>query len=273
MKDLGGSLTVVGSGIQVVRDMTIGAKMAIERADIVLAVLTTPVAELYIKKLNQNIESLMDCYEEGVHRSIAYNRMIKRILSYVRDGLNVCAVFYGHPGIFAYPSHESIRQALKEGYSARMLPGISAEDCLFADLNIDPATNGCQSFEATDFLVFKRRIDPSSLLILWQIGMTGFFNYTKSNYSYNKIKNKGFKVLVEALRKYYDDDHETIIYEASSFPIGNPIIQHISLAKIPDARITAISTLCIPPTKKKLPDKNILNDLDLHIGKYSISNS
>jgi len=31
-----------------------------------------------------------------------------------------------------------------------MLPGISAEDCLVADLGIDPASSGCQSYEAND---------------------------------------------------------------------------------------------------------------------------
>jgi len=34
-----------------------------------------------------------------------------------------------------------------------MLPGISAEDCLFADIGVDPGIYGCQSFEATDLFV------------------------------------------------------------------------------------------------------------------------
>jgi len=38
-----------------------------------------------------------------------------------------------------------------------MLPGISAEECLFADRGIDPAQTGACSFEATDFLVHHRQ--------------------------------------------------------------------------------------------------------------------
>ena len=34
-----------------------------------------------------------------------------------------------------------------------MLPGISAEDCLLADLGVDSAHNGLQSLEATDLLI------------------------------------------------------------------------------------------------------------------------
>jgi precorrin-6B methylase 1 len=85
----------------------------------------------------------------GEPHNYAYDRMVERILSYVRRGLNVCVVFYGHPGVFVHPGHESIRRARIEGFSACILPGISAEDCLFAELGIDPSKNG-QSFEATE---------------------------------------------------------------------------------------------------------------------------
>ena len=50
----------------------------------------------------------------------------------------------------------------REGFNAQMLAGISAEDCLFADLGLDPGKNGCQSFEATDFLIRRRQFEPTS---------------------------------------------------------------------------------------------------------------
>ena len=130
-------------------------------------------ADIWKKKLNINSESLHDCYIHGEPRNYAYDRMVERILSYVSRGLNVCVVFYGHPGVFVHPGHESIRRVRMEGFPACMLPGISAEDCLFAELGIDPSKNGCQSFEATDFLVYKRKFDNRSSLILWQIGAIG----------------------------------------------------------------------------------------------------
>src|SRR5216683_1496595 len=106
-------------------------------------------------------------------RMYAYNATVEHILGCVRTGDKTVGAFYGHPGVFVYPSHEAIRRARSEGYSAKMLPGISAEDCLFADLGIDPAVCGCQTFEATDFLLHGRRIDPSSSVVLWQIGVVG----------------------------------------------------------------------------------------------------
>ena len=82
-------------------------------------------------------------------------------------GHRIVAAFYGHPGVFTYPTDESIRRARAEGYHARMLAGISAEDCLIADLGVDPARNGCQSYEATDFLLNSRTIDALAQFILW----------------------------------------------------------------------------------------------------------
>ena len=43
---------------------------------------------------------------------------------------------------------------------------MSAEDCLFADLGLDPAVVGCAQYEATDLLIYGRRPDPSAALIV-----------------------------------------------------------------------------------------------------------
>ena len=65
--------------------------------------------------------------------------MAEAILEPVRAGKRVCAAFYGHPGVFVLPSHDAISRARAEGFEATMLPGVSAEDCLVADLGVDPA--------------------------------------------------------------------------------------------------------------------------------------
>jgi hypothetical protein len=85
----------------------------------------------------------------------------------------VCGVFYGHPGVFSQAPHRAIEQARREGFQAHMEPGISAEDCLYADLGIDPGNVGCQHYEASQFMFYRRVVDPSAYLILWQIGIAG----------------------------------------------------------------------------------------------------
>src|SRR5947209_10731330 len=153
--------------------MSMEARTSIKAADNVLYTVADAVTETAIKKLNRTAESLQPFYGPDKYCLATYLEMVDRILFFVRKGLQVCAVFYGHPGVFVYSSHEAIRLARQEGFTATMLPATSAEDCLFADLGIDPAGSGCQSFEATDFLIRRRKFDPSSNLILWQIGHIG----------------------------------------------------------------------------------------------------
>src|SRR3546814_13260073 len=54
-----------------------------------------------------------------------------------------------------------------------MEAGVSAVDGLDADLGIDPGEVGCQHYEASQFMFYHRRIDPSAYLVLWQVGVAG----------------------------------------------------------------------------------------------------
>lgn len=253
-----GSLEIVGTGIQVVQHTTLEARMSISQADKVLYLVTDPTTEKWIEKLNPNSESLLSFYEDNKPRIKSYQEMVEHILKFVRDGLRVCAVFYGHPGVFVFPGHEAIRQARHEGFDAHMLPGISAEDCLFADLDIDPARGGCQSFEATDFLVYKRRFDPTSSLILWQVGVIGDLTFKKKV----MYKQDGLYLLVDVLARYYGLEHEVVIYVASEYPFCRPLVQRVALKNLAKSNLSPVSTLYVPPKKGKV-DEGILKELNL----------
>src|SRR5438034_5557453 len=222
--------------------MTIEARAHIKQAEKVLFLVFDPITADWIKDINPSAESLYPCYQPGESRMIAYEGMIDRILCEVRKGLRVCAAFYGHPGVFVYPSHEAIKQARIEGYSAKMLPGISAEDCLFADLGVDPARTGCQSFEATDFLVHGRSIDSTAALVLWQIGTVG------SSVAAEGARPTGLAVLVERLLEHYPGEHEVTVYEASAYPGFKPLARTVRLDELSPEHVTAMATLYVPPS-------------------------
>lgn len=238
-----GSLIVVGTGIRTVGHLTMEAVAWIKQADKVLYVVGDPIAEAMLKELNPaGAESLTVLYAEGKQRLDTYNQMIERTLDCVRAGLVTCMACYGHPGVFVYPSHESIKRARAEGYSARMLPGISAEDCLFADLGVDPGISGCQSFEATDFLVNGRRIDPTSSVVLWQIGVVGDATFKKVGYDLSAMP-----LLVERLLSIYPATHPMYLYEAAVFHGCEPVIRQITAPELNYGGLTAGYTLYIPP--------------------------
>jgi uncharacterized protein YabN with tetrapyrrole methylase and pyrophosphatase domain len=246
------NLIIVGTGIRTVGQMTVESISWIEAADRVFHVVADPVASNLIEKLNpKGAVSMIDLYKEGQPRINTYNAMVETMLESVRKGNTTVGAFYGHPGVFAYPSHESIRRARSEGYNARMLPGISAEDCLFADLGIDPATNGCQSYEATDFLANGRIIDNSSQVILWQIGIVGDSTFQKYNYDLSSMP-----LLIERLLGYYPSTHEVYVYEASTVIGVDPTIIKTPIYSLASARVTPASTLFIPPCRATSVDNN-----------------
>jgi uncharacterized protein YabN with tetrapyrrole methylase and pyrophosphatase domain len=237
------ALIVVGTGIRTVGHLTMEAVAWIKQADKVLYIVADPIAEAMVKELNSGgAESLMGFYAEGKQRIDTYNQMVERILECVRAGMLTCVALYGHPGVFAYPSHESIRRARTEGYSARMLPGISSEDCLFADLGVDPAVGGCQSYEATDFLLNGRVIDPASSVVLWQIGVFGDATFKASGYDLSAMP-----LLIERLLSIYPASHPMYLYEAAVFHGCDPIIRQITAAELAYVSLSAGYTLYIPP--------------------------
>lgn len=252
-------LIVIGTGICTIGQLTMESIAWIRKADKVLYIVSDPIAEEMIKTLNPDgAESLFHLYAENKPRIQTYNEMIDLTLRYVREGKVVCLAAYGHPGVFAYPTHESVRRAQAEGIKARMLPGISAEDCLFSDLNIDPAMAGCQSFEATDFLINGRINDPSSHLILWQIGVLGDATFKRWTYDI-----KGMPQLLQKLYRTYSPYHNVIVYEAPLFPGVKPVMRKVSLCYLPWAGISAVSTLYIPPATQPRPDFALIQELGL----------
>lgn len=130
-----------------------------------------------------------------------------------------------------------------------MLPGISAEDCLFADLGFDPATYGCQSYEATDFLANGRRIDPSGSVILWQIGVVGDHAFKRAGYDLS-----AFPLLIERLLQYYPPTHTVYLYEAATFPGCAPKVWPVYIASLGQVPLSAGFTLCIPPARETASD-------------------
>jgi Tetrapyrrole (Corrin/Porphyrin) Methylases len=254
-----GSLQVVGTGYLGAGQFTQDAAHFVRTADKLFHLVTEPVTRHWLEQQNPTAESLYDAYSEGRQRSESYREMVDRILAPVRSGLRVCAAFYGHPGVFVYPGHEAIRLARAEGFEAEMLPGISAEDCLFADLGLDPAAHGCQSFEASDFLLRNRLYDPTSLLILWQIGGIGVRTFHQTEL----WSREGLQVLAERLGETYGPEHEAVLYEAATLPVCAPRREPVRLRDLGAASVTLITTLCVPPARQAEIDPAMARRLGL----------
>lgn len=186
--------------------------------------------------------------------------MIDRIVGAVEAGNKVCAAFYGHPGVFVDPTHKALAYLKEKGYPVKMEPGISAEDCLYADLGIDPAAYGCQSYEATQFLFRRYTLDPYMTQIIWQIFAAGDHHLVSSNDLNNSI---ALGLLVDKLLRYYPASHQVIIYEARISALFDTRIETLSIDKLAGAKFSAVSTLVIPSIGLPEYDNKILNSLGI----------
>ena len=243
----GGSLACVGLGMMLGAHLSPRARSHLETADVVFAAVADPLFETWLREIAKDVRSLQPYYgarSGAKSRHETYREMAEAMLAEVRAGRRVCGAFYGHPGVFAQAPHKAVAQARAEGFEAVMEPGVSAEDCLYADLGIDPGRVGCQHFEASQLMFYQRRIDSSAYLVIWQPAVAGdrTFGRFATGEAYRQL-------LVELLAGDYPLDHPCTIYEAATLPVAAPRIDVVALRDLPRAALALQSTLVLPPAR------------------------
>lgn len=261
-----GSIVCVGLGMTLGSHITPLSRSYIEQADLVFVGASHHLVELWVREMNDNVQSLQVYYAEGKDRRKSYAEMVEAMMSQVRKGKQVVGAFYGHPGVFALPPHKVIQQAKKEGFKAHMEPGVSAEACLYADIGVDPGKVGCQHYEASQFMFYQRNFDCSAGLVLWQIGLAGDQSmsqfYTDHHYR---------QILVDMLLKHYPDEHKVAIYEAAVLPVHQARVEWIKLSQFATANVSQHTTLWIPPSIKPIKNHTIYQKLSLLSKKNKIA--
>jgi len=254
-----GSLVNVGLGMTLGSHITPLSRNFIEQADVVFVAASNQLVEEWVKTMNDEVISLQPLYAEGKSRKQTYAEMNDAIMTEVRAGKKVVGAFYGHPGVFALTPHETIRMARAEGFKAHMEPGVSAEDCLYADLGIDPGTHGCAHYEANNFMFNETRFDPTAYLVIWQVSLAG-----DRSLKVFETQVAARQLLVDLLLETYPSDHQVIIYECAVLPIEEPMIKQLELADLAKTTLSMKSTLVIPPGLKKTKNQQKINQL-VHI--------
>jgi uncharacterized protein YabN with tetrapyrrole methylase and pyrophosphatase domain len=242
-----GSIACVGLGMTLGSHLSPLARSHIEQADVVFAALSDGIVEIWLESMHADVRSLQPYYGEGKSRLTTYREWVDVMMAEVRAGKKVCAVFYGHPGVFAWSPHEVIKMARAEGFRAHMEPGISAEDCLYADLGIDPGRVGCQHYEASQLLFYDTPLNPGAYLVLWQVGLVG--DRSMKRFSTGPEYRQ---VLVDVLCRDYPPEHEVIIYRGATLPIEQPRIRHAPLRDLAVTDVSAEETVVLPPASPLL---------------------
>lgn len=233
------------------------ARSEITGADVVFVAAADPIVERWVQGMHGDVRSLQPCYGAGRSRHAAYRDMVAMMMAEVRRGARVCGAFYGHPGVFATVPHRAIAQARAEGFDAWMEPAVSAEDCLYADLGIDPGRTGCLHLEASQYLAYVRRIDPAACLVLWQIGVVGDLGVSRRSTGAAERALLVGKLLADG----YPADHEVILYQAATLPVDRAVVARLTLEALVDASPSMQATLVIPPAQPMVRDEGMIQRL------------
>lgn len=214
-----GRLVIVGTGITAISQMTVETIGYIQRADVVFYHATNGVTATQIRELNANAVDLYEYYGEGKKRRITYVEMAELMLREVRRGFTVVGVFHGHPGYFVSPARRALAIASLEGHETALLPAVSAPDCMFADLRVDPGVFGCQILMASRVLQKDSIIATTGHVVFLQVGAVG-----DAGFSFSGYKNSTLVPFFEKLIELYGERQESVYYVAAIFPGFEPVI-------------------------------------------------
>ena len=256
------TLIVVGSGIKSIAHLTEETKRVIQNADKVLYLVNEESLKVWITREAKKAESLEPIYFKSNKRVDAYHHITTHIINEYQKVKNLCVVFYGHPIVFANSALNAVKEIRAGNGNAIILPAVSSMDCLFADLQIDPGDQGCFAIDATELLIYERRVDIYAHVILWQISNLGMPDTNKT---------KKLNVLCDYLRNYYLEEQPMCIYEAAVLPTQKPRIEWLKLPDLNHAEVNPISTLYIPPITQRVVSNKYLDLLAMNVRNFKLS--
>lgn len=239
-------LIIAGLGIKFLSHLTKETEKIIQESDKVLYLANDILFPEWIGITNKNSESLDDLYFAKCNRSDSYHLITQKILAELEHYKNVCFIIYGNPNLLVQVTSLVTSAAENNGCEVYTLPAISSLDCLLADLNINPGAGGMQLFEATELLVYRKIIDVTSHVVIFQPAAIGQVGHTRNQ----KLREKTLELLSNYLCEFYDGNHQVIIYEASQYPNKKPKVINVLLKNISKAKISSKSTIYISPLKQ-----------------------
>jgi hypothetical protein len=94
-------------------------------------------------------------------------------------------------------------------------------------------------------------------MILWQVGIVG------GSRTAAEVRRPGLQILAERLAELYGADHEVIVYEATPFPIGRPLIERAAVRDLHEAGVTGLSSLFVPAGGEASRDPDMVSRLEM----------
>lgn len=254
-------ITIVGLGVLNVDQVTYETERAIRRSKEVLYVDTGVATRAFLQNLCPKVTSLYETsYCDAGCRLGSYDRMAVAVIEAALDHPPVTFAMGGHPIVGAEAPFLIHEMARLLGLKVLTLPGISAMDCMFAELMIDPCVDGLQMYEATDLLLRRHPLLPEVPALIWQIGVV-----ETRLHSQRRSKPSRFDLFIAHVLQFYPPGHRVTAYFASQHPLMRSQILRFPIGEIGEyaEQLHAGFTLFIPVARvRPIADQDLLSKID-----------
>ncbi len=252
---------IVGLGVLNIDQITRETERAIRRSNEVLYVDTGIATQTYLESLCPRVTSLFETsYKETGKRLNAYHHMAARVLDAALDHPPVTFAMHGHPIVGAYAPFLIRDLAGLLALQVQVLPGISAMDCLFAELMVDPCVAGMQMYEATDLLLRRQSLQPDVPALIWQIGCVETTLHTM-----RVSKPERFERLRSHLLRFYLPQHVISAVYSTPHPLMPSTMHRFAVGNLCDYAhlLHPGFTLFIPAAHERpIEDLELLRQID-----------
>jgi precorrin-2 methylase len=237
-------IALVGLGVNGAHQFTREAEDALRRSTHVFMTDMAPGVVKQVRTMGADVTNLYTKYAPGKHRIEIYREMASTVVSAALEQPPVAFATYGHPKLYCYPSALIQRAARLLDLRVSVLPGISSLDTLMVDLDLDPAMEGLQVYEATDLIVRNRPIQPDATCVILQAAIA-LDPYNNPGHP----SADGLELLQRHVLQFYPASHRGVLLVSATHPLLEPIRVSFALGDLAAAVASAsnVATLIIPP--------------------------
>jgi precorrin-2 methylase len=241
-------IALVGLGVNGVHQLTREAEDALRRsAHVFMTDMATGVIK-QVRAMGVDATNLYSKYVPGKHRIEIYREMASIVVSAALEQPPVTFATYGHPKFYCYPSALIQRAARLLDLRVAVLPGVSSLDTLMVDLELDPAMDGLQVYEATDLIVRNRPIQPDATCVILQAAIA-LDPYNNPGHP----STDGLELLQRHVLQFYPASHRGVLLVSATHPLLEPMRVSFALGDLATAVASAsnVATLIIPPAQTR----------------------
>lgn len=238
---------IVGLGIMSTLQITRETEQTLRLCKKIFFLHSEPILmQKYLESLCPDVIDLHYYYESNVAREQAYRGMVKAVIETAQQKSPVALALYGNPVVFVTPTQVIMNIAPEFGLKVKMLPGVSAFDCMLVDLGVDPS-QGTMIYEVNDMLLHRRDLHPDMHCFIWQVG-----GVESEVFSTSISRPSRFLRLKKHLLQFYPPEHEATIITCATNPVVEAKLTKVALGKLETEPIQmhAGATLYIPPVRE-----------------------